>query len=141
MKPMVIDASMAAAWVIDDEKTTSGNRILEESRMFETITIPLFWYEIRNLLIMHEKRGRGVPGSALILLHTLRKFAIKEQAGGDDAFIVSLAFQHNLSAYDAAYLALAMSSDAILATNDRKLAQAAIISNVEVRSVLDIVPA
>jgi len=140
MKPMVIDASMAAAWVIDDEKTTSGNRILEESRILETITIPLFWYEIRNLLVMHEKRGRGARGSALALLHTLRKFAIKEQTGGDDAFIVNLTFQHHLSAYDAAYLALAISADAILATNDRKLAQAAIMSNVEVRSVLDIVP-
>jgi len=40
----------------------------------------------------------------------------------DDELILHLTFQHNLSAYDAAYLALAVQENAIVATNDKKLA-------------------
>jgi len=136
MKPMVIDASMAAAWIIDDEKTPAGDQILEESKRIDTITPPLFWYEIRNLLVMYEKRGRGATGSAWLLLRNLRRFGFKEQASHDEALILNLAFGHHLSAYDATYLALTITSNAILATNDRKLANAALQADVELRTAL-----
>jgi len=55
----------------------------------------------------------------------------------EPARIISLAIKHRLSAYDAAYLALAVKEGAILATNDRKLAQAAFAEGVELRTALE----
>jgi predicted nucleic acid-binding protein len=44
---------------------------------------------------------------------------------GGDSFVLMLSANHGLSAYDAAYLALALNRSAPLATLDRKLAAAA----------------
>jgi len=141
VKSIVIDASIAATWTLEDEKSESARRILKEVKNLVPITTSLFWHEYRNILVTNARRGRITKDQLPTYLQKIHSLEIKEIALNNDAHILSLAFQHNLSAYDAAYLALAMSAGAILATNDRKLAQAAIISNVEVRSVLDIVPA
>ncbi|MBW9066117.1 PIN domain-containing protein [Rhizobium herbae] len=51
-----------------------------------------------------------------------------------DALVVSLARKHQLSAYDAAYLALAITEGIPLATLDKKLQQAAVAEAVLVFS-------
>jgi predicted nucleic acid-binding protein len=51
---------------------------------------------------------------------------------GDDHAVLTLARVHQLSAYDAAYLALAVAESAALATLDRKLAAAARRENIAV---------
>jgi len=135
MKPIVIDASMVAAWTLDDEKTEKGDGILNEVKNGHPVTISLFWHEYRNILVSNQRRGRIAKEKIHSLLQEVRLLAI-EELPLDDALVVSLAFQHNLSAYDAAYLALAISSNAILATNDRKLARAAIAAGLELRSAL-----
>jgi len=60
-----------------------------------------------------------------VLLQDMRELEMKEHPQNNDESIISLAFRHNLSAYDAAYLALAIQENALLATNDKKLARAA----------------
>jgi len=137
MKTIIIDASMACNWQLDDEKNEIANQILEEARSYCMLVPSIFWHEIRSIFISSEKRGRTTKAEILQLLQELRALIIHEQESSSDALILSLAFQHNLSAYDAAYLALAVQESAILATNDRKLARAAITSGVEVRTVLD----
>ncbi|MNY41524.1 hypothetical protein D3C86_1763470 [compost metagenome] len=52
-------------------------------------------------------------------------------SSADHVSIIRLAQKHALSAYDAAYLSLAISRNAPLATQDRKLAAAAKLENVE----------
>ena len=53
----------------------------------------------------------------------------------DDNFaVLSLAQRHNLTAYDAAYLELALREKAILATLDRRLAEAGRIERLTVLS-------
>ncbi|WP_108724312.1 PIN domain-containing protein [Phyllobacterium zundukense] len=55
----------------------------------------------------------------------LRRLNLKDLDIDGDRAILSIALKHNLSAYDAAYLALAIDQSLPLATNDRKLAAAA----------------
>jgi len=138
MRRMVIDASMAAAWALDDEKSAASEHILYESRHFSRITTSLFWHEFRNILVINQKRGRVARAEIPTLLSRIRSLGIEECGFDDDEWIVSLALQHALSAYDAAYLALAGQTHALLATNDRKLARAASASGIELRTVLSL---
>jgi len=136
--PVVIDASIAASWVIPDERNAAGEKFASElrSRKVQPITVALFWYEFRNILVTNARRGRISADQLSSFLQELRDIGIQTQQAEDDRLILSLALHHNLTAYDAAYLALAVSSNAILATNDRKLARAVIAAGVELRSAL-----
>jgi len=137
MKIVIIDASMAANWQLDDEKNEKANQILEEVRDCHLIVPSIFWHEMRSIFIASEKRGRTTKAEILQLLENLRTLRIHEQEFNNDALILSLAFQYNLSAYDAAYLALAIQKNAILATNDQKLARAALVANIDLRTALN----
>ncbi|MES0101937.1 hypothetical protein NKK47_34415 [Mesorhizobium sp. M0019] len=55
----------------------------------------------------------------------LRRLPLEDAGAGRDGAIIELATAHGLSAYDAAYLALAIETALPLATLDRKLAVAA----------------
>jgi len=77
--------------------------------------------------------GSDIPA----LLLRVERFRIEEYDLRNHVRIVSLAIKHKLSAYDAAYLALALQEGAILATNDRRLAQAAFAEGVELRTSLE----
>jgi len=137
---IVIDASAAASWVIEDEQSAAGQKLLEgvKSDQFQPITVALFWDEFRNILVTNERRGRLVAGTPLLRLQEIRKIGIQTHTMDDDALILNLATRHDLSAYDAAYLALALTQSAVLATNDRKLAHAAMRSGLAVRTALNI---
>jgi len=137
MKPIVIDPSMAAAWTLEDEKTDAGDKILNEAKIGNPITCTLFWYEYRSILLVNQRRGRVQKERIPAMLREVHALEIEERRLDDDQAVISLAFQHDLSAYDAAYLALALQENAILASNDRKLLRAAIASGLEVRTVLD----
>jgi len=136
MTLVVIDASIAATWTLEDEKSTASRQLLAEIKRLTPITTSLFWYEYRNILVVNERRGRITQNQSPICLQNIQELAIREVELNDHLMVLSLARQHHLSAYDAAYLALAIASNAILATNDRKLAQAALQADVEVRTAL-----
>jgi len=140
MNTVVIDASMAANWELGDEKNEAANQILEDIKQQRLITTSLFWHEVRSIFLSSEKRGRTSKGESLQLINHLRALGIREQTDDDDALILSLATEHDLSAYDAAYLALALSQQATLATNDRKLAHAAVRTGLPLRTALGNLP-
>jgi len=137
MRHIVIDASMAISWLMEDEKTPASNQILAELTTLKPISTTLLWHETRNILVLNEKRGRLDKGGALRLLQSLQEIAIEKQQDSADDLVCALAFQHNLTAYDAAYLALALEHYAILATNDKQLARVALACQLELRTLLD----
>jgi len=137
MEIIVIDASMAAAWTLDDEKNDRADQILAEVKNNHPITTSLFWYEYRNILVINHRRRRVERGRVSVLLQDMRQLDMEECCQNNDENIILLAFRHNLSAYDAAYLALAIEKNALLATNDKKLAHAAWLEGIELRTVLN----
>jgi len=137
MTAIVVDASMAAAWTLDDERSSVGERILEEVRGEFPVTPPLFWYEYRNVLIMKHRRGRLRREQIPDLIQRVRAIEIEEIKVDDHVWLCELAFQYDLSAYDATYLALALEVKGILATNDRRLARAALSAGIEIRTTLE----
>lgn len=84
-----------------DEKNDSCDALLDQLRLVPVFIPSLFWFEIRNLLLMAERRGRISPGGTNDAMAELRILGLQEATSDDDEFILKLARRHSLSAYDA----------------------------------------
>lgn len=121
----VIDASVAAAWLFADEVSAIADAAYHRLKTEDAIAPSLWWFEMRNLLLVNERRGRtdaAQTGRALALLGAL---PIRRLGETEDDQLLSLARRHGLTAYDAAYLELALRERAVLATLDKALARSA----------------
>ena len=121
---IIVDASMAAAWLLPDEKTEATDAVLLALHATVGAAPSILQHEVRNILLQSERRKRLSAGKADELLAKFAQIAIEDHGPGDDAEIVTIARVHGLTAYDAAYLALAILTSAPLATLDRVLASA-----------------
>jgi predicted nucleic acid-binding protein len=130
---LVIDASVAAAWVLPDEDNAAADAILHRLAVEGGIVPSLIWHELRNILLMAARRGRLSEAEVVPSLLRLRRLPLEavNMAAGGDAGIVALAARHRLIAYDAAYVALALNRSLPLATADRALQRAADAEGVE----------
>jgi predicted nucleic acid-binding protein len=90
-----------------------------------------WWFEVRNLLAMAERRRRIAPAGTASFLADLQKLPIAIDRAPDSETVVELAREHALTVYDAAYLELALRLAVPLATLDRALADAAPAAGVE----------
>ena len=121
----VPDASVAAVWLLPDEEAPLADLALGRL-MDEEAKVPnLFWHELRNLLLSAERRGRIDERHANESIARLRQLPIHCPGEPDDAHVMALARDHQLTAYDASYLALAIREGCALVTLDRRLTQAA----------------
>ena len=91
----------------------------------------LWWFEVRNILIVNERRGRIESADSDMFLNDLARLPIRIERGPDERLVVGLARKHRLTAYDAAYLDLAVRMTAPMATLDRALADAALAEGLE----------
>lgn len=135
MKKVVVDSSFAMAWCFEDEATPRTESLLNQVDQLEVIVPPLWRWEITNVLLMAGKRGRITAEQVSEYLLRLSRLSIQTD---DDWAAVSLqgladlARRHKLTAYDAAYLELAIRHEADLATLDQPLEIAARASGVAV---------
>ena len=91
----------------------------------DAIAPDLLWHEVRNVLMMARKRNRIDFDKACEGVKLLRGLSIFTRRSSSDDMILDLAERHQLTAYDAAYLALAIESKLPLATLDKQLIAAA----------------
>lgn len=127
MKPdFVVDASVAVAWFLPDEDSDVADAVMDALFRKTACAPDLLRHEIRSVLLMGERRKRISNDLVLASLIRLRHLPIVIADSGEDALVVGLARKHQLSAYDAAYLALAITEGIPLATLDKKLRQAAV---------------
>jgi len=120
----VVDASIAAAWLLPEKDSEAAEAVI--AALSQRSPVPsLFWHEARNILVMAERRGRIVAGEAAQAMGRLRRLPLEDTGAGSDGVVIALATAHGLTAYDAAYLALARERGLPLATLDQKLAGAA----------------
>jgi predicted nucleic acid-binding protein len=90
--------------------------------------VPLLWfYEVGNGLVMAQRRKRIRQKQVDEFLARLRQLPIDstEQVASEILMLPTLAQTHQLTTYDAAYLALAEANHVPLATNDSALRRAA----------------
>lgn len=121
----VLDASVTACWAFEDEHEILAEIALEHLNADDAFVPALWWFEIRNTLIVNERRGRKAEAQTTLFLLRLARFPIKVDRSPHEADVLALARRHRLTVYDAAYLELARRRREPLATLDRKLAAAA----------------
>jgi len=125
----VFDASITIAWGIDDEKTPQTEALLDRLRKEEAF-VPALWHlEIANVLALAMRNKARLTSSQRTQFLTLlsgERISVDPlthvQAG---TATLALADQYKLTAYDAAYLELAMRMGVELATLDHHLRAAA----------------
>ena len=129
----VLDCSVTMAWCFDDEATpyTDGVR---DSLAEKRAVVPSIWpLEAANATIVGERRKRLDEARSrrfFVLLEALPIVVDEETSNRAFADIVQLARNYQLSAYDAAYLELAIRRGLPLACNDGKLKTAAVAAGV-----------
>lgn len=124
--PFVLDASIAACWVFDDEDHPIAAAALERIRHDEAVAPSLWWFEVRNTLIVGERRGRLTEAATTAFLRELSRFGVLLDHAPEELAILALARQHRLTIYDASYLELAQREGLPLATLDAALRKAAV---------------
>ena len=135
---IVIDASVALAWCFPDEASDYADGVLValEDR---TAMVPAIWsLEITNALLVGERRKRIRQPEARRFVELLKGLSILEdgQPFADTVSnILPLAREHDLSAYDAAYLDVAVRYGAPLATLDKALQKAGRAAGVKIFEV------
>lgn len=123
--PFVLDASITACWAFDDEDHPVAALALERIRSDEAIAPALWWFEVRNTLIVNERRGRLSAADTAIFLRELSRFGVTIDREPQEAVILTFARQHRLTVYDVSYLELAQREAIPLASLDHDLRKAA----------------
>ena len=125
MSRFVLDASVAAAWLLDDEDEARADPALARLGT-EVALVPQFWHlEVRNALLGAERRGRIRADEVDERLRRLGELPVRTDTEPHVGAAFALARTHGLSMYDAVYLELAQRSDAPFATLDKALGRAA----------------
>jgi len=129
-KPVVIDASAAAPWLIPDERTPVSDQLYADVIASDGVyRVPALWlWETSNVLLVAYRRGRVgdealQSGMAMLAACPVDADAVPDAHRRDQT--MRLAQVHGLTFYDAAYLELALRLNGQLASSDRQLVAAA----------------
>ena len=130
MSDFVLDASVALAWVLDDPVAKYALDVPDEMLKGKRGAVPAFWHlEVANGLAMAERRGDLDTADIGVALDQIAATAQSRIDTDSKLIPVSEAFRDargfGLTAYDAAYLSLALREALPLATLDRALRSAA----------------
>lgn len=119
-----MDCSYSLAMVLPDEQRPSSMAETSTTRLL----VPSIWpYEVANALRGAVRRGRVTEGELPAVVSRIENFEIELSGQGDQSVRQRyLAAQlHDLTAYDASYVELAIQRRCALATLDTRLAAAA----------------
>ena len=130
MSLFVIDASVAAKWFLPAEGETLAHEAVEFLRRYATgqirLIVPdLFWAEFGNIMWKAVRQGRWTTKAADTAIAAMKERdlpTVPTLTLLEQAFAIANAFQRTV--YDSLYVALAISSKALMVTADERLAHA-----------------
>ena len=131
---LVVDSSVAACWLLPDEVSSVVDNTFAHAVRHGVVVPALFWFELRNVLVVNERRGRiseAVSNSGLKHLDAIPTIIDRDV---NELLLLQLARHHGLTVYDTAYLECARRLGLPLATLDKRLAAAAAQEAVELVS-------
>src|ERR1019366_1059557 len=103
----VLDASITGCWAFEDEGHPEAGLAFERMRAEEGVVPCLWWFEVRNILVINERRGRISESSTAAFLLHLSRLRIRVDRAPEESAVLRLARTRRLSVYDASYLELA----------------------------------
>ena len=116
------------AWCFEDERTAASEALLGRLPECELCVPALFLWELGNVLLISERRGRITTADRSRFLALVVQLDLQIDPADPHVVwhdVLSLAAQHRLTSYDAAYLELAMRGGLPLASRDNALLEAA----------------
>ena len=132
MRAIVPDNSIVLSWCLADENDPTADRAMRIVIEDGAVVPGIWWYELRNALVVNERRGRLDPADTRSTLADVREMRFAIDRDHDEAVLLELSRRHNLSVYDAAYLEVARRCALPLASLDRRLCEAASACHVAV---------
>ena len=125
MTAVVIDNSVFLSWCMGDEDHPTATHAMQLVVEGGGVVPRIWWYELRNALVMNERRGRISPQRVSDTLADSMAIGITVDNDHDGSLLLDLARSHGLTVYDAAYLEVAVRRSLPFATLDRSLRNAA----------------
>jgi predicted nucleic acid-binding protein len=89
--PFVLGASIAACLAFEDEDHLVAAPALERIRTEEARAPSLWWFEVRNTLIVNERRGRLTEADVAAFPRALSRLGITLDRAPDEAAVLALA--------------------------------------------------
>lgn len=131
---IVVDASLMIAHVLGETTLAAEANVIETLKT-EQLLAPAHWIvEISNALARNVRRQRVSSEDVELILREIAEYAIEvvQPTPIDQVFnLISFASAHELTAYDAAYVMLALTAKAKRATLDQAMRRAATRLNIE----------
>jgi len=132
----VLDASVTICWCFENQASKYSEAIFEMLAGGDEASVPFIWpLEVANVLVTAERRKDLKPAHVTSFAEELSAWPIQVDALGLDRVfqqILGTARLYRLSAYDAAYLELAIREALPLATLDNDLRKAASAAGVKI---------
>ncbi|MCY2925906.1 MAG: type II toxin-antitoxin system VapC family toxin [Planctomycetota bacterium] len=123
MKHLVVDASVVVKLFFEEEYSQSAERIVASAE--ELLAPDLIWAETANVIWKRHRNGEISPEDAAAIGAQIAALPLNiHDSGGLIADALDLAMQTGRTVYDCLYLAVAVKTGSILATGDRRLANA-----------------
>jgi predicted nucleic acid-binding protein len=131
----VLDGSVALAWSLGDEQNAYADAVAKQLKSAEAVVPALWPFEVVNVLVVGERRRRCTPAQLTKAMTFLRSVKVRIDwdspvRAWTDTFVLARA--HNLTAYDASYLEVAVRHGLPLATLDVPLRSAAAAAGVPI---------
>ena len=126
----VLDTSLSCAWCFADEASAESWALLERLQGAQAQVPSLWLWEVGNVLVQAERKGRITSAAIRTFLGLLETLPIRidqvtTATAWHDTLALALARSHRLTTYDAAYLELALRLGLPLASRDQALNAAA----------------
>ena len=132
---IVTDSSVCLAWFLADEGNPAADRarqlVVDEGGMVPGI----WWYEVRNALLMNVRRGRISSVDCRAAIEGLRDLPVSVDTAHSDGLLLEIAGTHQLTVYDASYLEVAIRRELAVASLDRRIVAVADTLGVDVVGV------
>jgi len=122
VKPIVVDASVAAKWFLPEPDAERAQVLLDER--FALLAPDLLWTEVASVVWKHTRKGVITRIEAETMVRQFLVFPVEThpcESLLSDA--MRLALDHDRTVYDSLYLALAIRESATFVTEDAKLAR------------------
>jgi predicted nucleic acid-binding protein len=121
---IVVDASIAAAWVLPEIQTQAAVSLLQTRRGL--VAVDLIKVEVFSAILKAVRIKRLTPAHAASAIENFNRVRLTLEPMGDVVpAAYDIAQRHSGSIYDACYIALARSLAAPLATDDEAMAKTA----------------
>jgi predicted nucleic acid-binding protein len=135
MPDLIVDASIALAWGLPDESSSYAVTVLEAVEQ-HVMHVPALWaYEIANGLVIATRRQRITQAEVQRFTAALSRLRVSVSRFDILTLIhdgTASAIKLGLTAYDGAYVDLAVQAGLPLATLDARMASAAVAAGATV---------